>query len=555
MSASSSHTPLLRFVFAQSYAKAIGDTSQPAPAVRVPGLADDAASIPLDWHAAGALGGLAYPPVAPAPAPAPVSARWWHALAALLYGTFGVQRLEPANVYNPHRGYPSARGRFPLHAYLVHEHGALYYDPVGHGLRPVARPAAPNAAPDAASAAAPRQPPGQGLHQDLRQEEVPRGAAIALAGCFGAFPPAYGPLRYALTALEAGHALHNLVLLATALGLAPAVHLAFADQAMLARLGLPPDGSWTPLALVSLGAGLPELVGLRDAAPVSTDEPAAVQAEAVQAEAVQAVERATWLAGPDVAAWHDRAGGVAAAAVSARSGAGPEPLRPARPRQPLPPCPPPPPRSLGEVLYARNAGRATAGLCGRAVSIAAGVLHAAAAALRSLPGDAPFLPGAPGGSGVRVLFAAERIDGLDDGIYELSPDRGDIAPLRPGRCLEAVQAGFTYPPSSTNIRSMNLVWFLAVDYPAVLERRGARGLRLANLEMGWLAQGLCLAAAAEGLFARPVRSFREPVLDDLLGLGATEMIGYQILCGSNRFTDFLFDLRPPITGAHGGQHA
>lgn len=523
MSASSPHTPLLRFVFAQSYAKSIGDTSQPAPAVRVPGLAGDAASIPLDWHAAGVLGGLAYPV---APASAPAGDAWWRALATLLYGAFGVQRLEPANTFNPHRGYPSARSRFPVHAYLVHEGGALCYDPVGHRLRPVAHSRAPDPA--------------------------PRGAAIALAGCFGAFPDAYGPLRYALTVLEAGHALYNLVLLASALGLAPSVHLAFADEALLARLGLPADGSWAPLAVVSLGADRPALHdGRPPAREASHDARAGI-------ESVAEVERATWLAGPGVASWRARTGAAPGPAP------GPVPAQPGPEPRPLPPCSPPRPRSLGEVLYARNAGRAAAGLCGRAAPISAGVLHAAAAALRPLPvasswSSSPFLPSspsppAPSPGGARILLAAERVDGLDNGIYELAPGAAALAAVRRGRCLEAVQAGFSYPPSSANIRSMNLVWFLAVDYPAVLGRWGARGLRLANLEMGWLAQGLGCAAATEDLFARPVRSFREPVLDDLLGLGATEMIGYEILCGSNRFTDFLFDLRPPTIGARGGQH-
>lgn len=494
----SPHAPLLRFIFSQSYAKSIADTGRAAPAIRVPGLAGDEAAIPLDWHAAGSLGALPYPP-APSPAPAPSGEQHRRALAALLHGGLGVLRVEPANPFNPHRGYPSARALFPVHAYLLGGPGALHYDPIGHRLQPVAGGGAP----------------------------AWSGAAIALAGCAGTFPEGYGPLRYALTALEAGHALANLVLLGTALGLAPTVQLAFSDRALLEQLALPRDGSWAPLAIVSLGAALPE-------PPPPPPPPSPPPSPSPSPDDVAEIERATWLDGPDAAAWRTAAGLVRD--PTARS---------AGDTQALPPrSNPDRPRSVGDVLFARNAGRtAGGGLCGRAAPIPADVLHAAAAALRPPPLDLATPGASP--SGVRAFVVAERVAGLPDGIYELAPDRAALAVVRRGRFLDAVQRGFTYAPAAINIRSMNLAWLLAVDYPAVLARWGARGLRLANLELGWLAQGVSCAAAAHGLFARPVRSFREPVLDELLNLGPTEMIGYEILCGSNRFSDFVFDLRPP----------
>lgn len=505
MSISNLSSQLLRFVFAQSYAKSIGDTSKPAPTVYIPGLTDRALSIPLDWNEAGILDRLTYPT---APAAAPIGEQRWKALSALLYGAVGVLRFEPANTFNPHRGYPSARGLFPVHAYLLTEEHALRYDPVGHCLQPV------------------------GQHR--MHAPVPHGMAIALAGCFGTFPEAYGPLRYALTILEAGHALYNLVLLASALGFDPKVHLRFSDEALLARLALPRDGSFSPVAIVSLGAGLPNLV-----APPLPDIPSERLAQP-GADPLTEIERATWLDGA-----HIMLSGTAASEAGGLASRQPVPSS-----RPLPPYQPRAPHSLGEVLYARNAGRGAAGLCGRGVPISVDVLSAAVTALRPPPLDLSSSARSP--SGLRVFVAAERTTGLDDGIYELAPARAELSLVRQGRYLEALQAGFTYPPSAINIRSMNLVWLLAVDYPAVLERYGGRGLRLANLELGWLAQALGCAAAAEGLFARPVRSFREPVLDELLRLGPTEMIGYEVLCGSNRFSDFPFDLRPP-TRVHGEQ--
>jgi hypothetical protein len=493
MTAHGPHARLLRFVYAQSYAKAMADTDRAAPPDRVPGVLDEP-GLPLDWSAAGMLGALPYPAAA-APPPSPGHRR--RALSALLYGGLGVLRAEPSHPFNPHRGYPSARARFPVHGYVLDGARALHYDPVGHRLQPV-RPAG--------------APVG----------DLPAGPdlAIALAGCFGRFAPGYGPLRYALTVLEAGHVLAGLVQLATALGFAPRVELAFCDRALLDRLALPQDGSWAPLAVVALGEARGELPPPPPAPPVAHDE-------------VAELERMTWLDGADVAAWRTAAPAAAA---------------PAGELQPLPPRAGGGLRSLSDVLFARNAGRAAGGLCGRAAPIASDVLHAAAA---QRPPPLDLAASGAGPCGVRAFVIAERVTALPDGIYQLVPDRAAISVVRRGRFLEAAQRGFTYAASSANLRSMNLAWLWAVDYPAVLERRGARGLRLAQLELGWRAHGVCCAAACHGLFARPVRSFRESSFDDLLPLEATEMIGYEVLCGSNRFTDLVFDLRPPPIGAPG----
>jgi hypothetical protein len=144
--------------------------------------------------------------------------------------------------------------------------------------------------------------------------------------------------------------------------------------------------------------------------------------------------------------------------------------------------------------------------------------------------------------GLRVLVALERVDGLADGLYEYLPASDTLEVLRPGRLLMDVQDAFSYPPSSVSVATLNMAWLLCVDYPDIIRRRGPGGFREANLEMGATAQAIGVAVAAWGLFARPCRSYHEANLDPLLGLPASETVGYEVLCGVSRFRDLCLDL-------------
>ncbi len=143
---------------------------------------------------------------------------------------------------------------------------------------------------------------------------------------------------------------------------------------------------------------------------------------------------------------------------------------------------------------------------------------------------------------VRLLVATERVSGLADGLYEAG--RSDLTPLRRGRMLGLAQAAVSYPAiQSVTMASFNAVWFLVVDYPAIVSQHGQAGFRRAQLELGARAQDIGLSLAADGCFARPIRSFHEPVLDDLLGLPPAQQVGYVLLTGRSRCTDLLLDLR------------
>jgi hypothetical protein len=190
-------------------------------------------------------------------------------------------------------------------------------------------------------------------------------------------------------------------------------------------------------------------------------------------------------------------------------------------------------QSVADVLFLRDSGRSPRGL-GLTASmspIPAEVIFRAAASPRSCTGI-----------GVRLLVATERVTGLADGLYEAC--RNDLTPLRRGRLLGPAQAAISYPAvQSVTLASLNAVWFLVVDYPAVVRQHGQVGFRRAQLELGARAQDIGLSLAADGCFARPVRSFHEPVLDDLLGLPPAQQVGYVLLTGRNRCTDLLLDLR------------
>lgn len=199
------------------------------------------------------------------------------------------------------------------------------------------------------------------------------------------------------------------------------------------------------------------------------------------------------------------------------------------------PTPPPPPAglSIADVLFLRNSGRSPHGL-GLTASMApipAEVIFRAAASPRSCSGI-----------GVRLLVATERVTGLADGLYEAC--RNDLTPLRRGRMLGLTQAAVSYPAiQSVTMASFNAVWFLVVDYPAVVRQHGQVGFRRALLELGARAQDIGLSLAADGCFARPIRSFHEPALDDLLSLPPAQQVGYVLLAGRSRYTDLPLDLR------------
>jgi nitroreductase len=89
-----------------------------------------------------------------------------------------------------------------------------------------------------------------------------------------------------------------------------------------------------------------------------------------------------------------------------------------------------------------------------------------------------------------------------------------------------------------------MIWFFSMRPREVISRFGPGGWSAAQYACGWAIQGLGLAAAAAGLYARPVGAFKEIPTQRILGLEPEEMIVLAVVVGTPRHTGgALLDLR------------
>ena len=92
---------------------------------------------------------------------------------------------------------------------------------------------------------------------------------------------------------------------------------------------------------------------------------------------------------------------------------------------------------------------------------------------------------------------------------------------------------------------MNVVWAIIGDLGRAVRGQGPDGYPDTLLTAGAAAQHVCSAAAASGLFCRPVRSFDEPAAEAAMRADAGEDIVYMMLIGRPRALDFCYDLTDP----------
>lgn len=152
-------------------------------------------------------------------------------LGQLLWAAQGV--TDPAL---GHRAAPSAGALYPLEVYVARADGVYHYEPRAHGLRRVV-------------AADEREALG---HAALSQSAVLQAPVVfAVVGYVSRTATKYGSRSERYVSLEAGHATENLLLEATALGLAAVPIGAFDDDGVRVALGLASDA--TPLYLVPVG--------------------------------------------------------------------------------------------------------------------------------------------------------------------------------------------------------------------------------------------------------------------------------------------------------------
>lgn len=408
--------------------------------------------------------------------------RLWYALVA----SFGTQRREPDNPYNDHRGYASPRCLFPV-AVFAGDRGRWQMLDAGRHARVTLADAAPPAGP----------------------------ASIALAGRYTAIPPSYKWLRGSLVNLELGIMLRVLAIGLGLFGLPGWLRLPDGRSAgLLEELGLRPTGEWSLPLTIGIGPdGGRDLPADRIVTAGTGNAGDAALADLVR------VNRAQEFTGP------------------------PAPLGSGIPE--LAACPPDEP-SWAELLWRRNSGRmpgALHGMAGRRRRVPAAALTDALRWLAVPP---------PGGTlgavsaAVTATVVLQDIAGYADGVYRV---RDGAAELATDDVTAAARFEFEYgnplaPGVGCAVRHASMIWFLSVRPRELVASFGDGGWTAAQYACGWATQGLCLAAAAAGLFARPVRAFNEIGTQRILGLAPDDMIVIAVVTGTPRPSGgALLDLR------------
>ena len=332
------------------------------------------------------------------------------------------------------------------------------------------------------------------------------GSTVLLAARYTDLPANYGRLRLAVCEIELGVALRAVCALGEAVGLTARVTVTGRRLARRGRLlAAAGAGHWSmPVALELADAPVQRSVPLDggggDGAGGAAGAGALLRADPGLAELLA-------LRGLRAAAPPPARGGAIRGAPAA-AGAAPRPGAP----------------SWAAVLWARSAGRAPGGRYGMSL----------------VPAPVPAEVLADLLGWYRVPFPDAAVRAVAGAVRTTVVPAGDPV-------LRELEAGFGRPSSPTTdlgLRHAGAVVVQSVDLRALIDRFGPVGWALLQLHCGWSAHGLCLAAAAHGLVARPARSFDEYVIGPALGLDRREVPVFMTVCGRPRGTAPMLDLRP-----------
>ncbi len=431
--------------------------------------------------------------------PDPVTVAPAERLGQLLLLALGLQRREPDNRHNDHRAVASGRAKFPVHVFVQWPDRLAYLDLYRHALID----AGPRTATDP-------------------------GVTLLLAARYADLPSPYGRLRYAVGEAELGVTLRAVATAADVLGVEASATLTGPRcRAAAAELAATGPGVWSAPVLLDL-IGLPTRPALRTLPGAPRPVP-------------DAVDRL--LAGPP-------SDSITESATVSAARLDPPATPPGRARA-LPtsrphPDPDGPGPSWAEVLWTRSAGRVPERLWGFAFQPAP-VPAAALPALLAWAAVPPPLP-IDLADRLRSRVVLRGVTGFADGVYRLDPGTGTLTLQRKdSRVFAAAQAGFGQPPApdtDSGLRHACLALVVSADVDKLLTDLGPVGLSLVNLWCGWTSHGLCLAAAAAGLAARPARSYDEHTLAMVLDLPRGELPVFLTVCGHSRLTGPALDLRP-----------
>jgi SagB-type dehydrogenase family enzyme len=182
-----------------------------------------------------------------------------------------------------------------------------------------------------------------------------------------------------------------------------------------------------------------------------------------------------------------------------------------------------------EETIAQRRSQRDYGTLGLTLSQVSRLLHSAngitdpASGFRAAPSAGALYP-------VNTYVTVARVEGLVAGLYAYDPAGHALGLLREGelsRSLQAVCLG------QGSVGAAAACFVLAGQFERLASRYRGRAERYTLLEVGHIAQNLCLAATALGLGACPIGAFDDPALNDLLGLDAArEPALYVVAVGS-----------------------
>ncbi|MFJ7293532.1 nitroreductase family protein [Streptomyces collinus] len=464
------------------------DAHVPPPPPRPPGPAT-----PLPPGTTDRLAALPYPRL---PAPGPASPT---ALAHALTATFAPLRREPENPYNEHRPYASPRCLFPVHAFVGDGRDWRLLEPTRHTLT------------------------GPGTGAPTR---------IALTGRYTAIPRAYQWFRGSLVAIETGMVLRALSLGLELFGVPATLTPPTAGGPQLLReLGVEHTWEWSLPWLVDVDRPRPSLH--RPTEP----EQQAPEGDPSLRQVIDVNRGSLRGAGP-----HSTGG---SGRVGATSHTQPAPMATA-----VPPALPPSPRTptWSELLWHRHSGRMPRALHGMdsAKCLTPLPTRTLTTALAWLGVPPPHPALAAAFDEVTVTAVVQHIDGHTPGIHRVQDGTAHLLRRDP-TAPAGLEANYGYgltPVNGCGIANAPLTVFFSVRPRELFARFGPAGWSAAQHACGWAVHGLCLAAAAEGLFARPVRAFKEIQTKEVLGLGEDETIVLSAVAGVPRETGgAVLDLR------------
>jgi hypothetical protein len=416
---------------------------------------------------------------------------------------FGLQRREPSNPANDHRAVASVRSKFPVHVLVIGPDGAAgYLDVYLSALVDL----------DVDPAVVEPLRPASG------------GLRIVLAARHTDFPAFYGILRCALADLEVGINARSLTVAAQLFGVPAEVQvggpLLGAARDLLAACG---TGSWSA----------PVIVTLRDLEPMPWSE----LLHGYIADRYDAELDALLEAESAHASLRECAPVIAPRYAEQAS--------PQAPAESIPALPPGTGTDWSRVVWNRSAGRVPRPLTGFSARPATTDRPAVEELLAWVRTPAPAGPLRELGAAVTVHAVIQNTEGLESGCHVA--EGGSLRLVTADATLPArLEAAFGYPLTAANdcgVRHALSLWYFTVDIERLIAEGGAAAWGLLNVWCGWAVHGLSIGAAAQGLFARPARSFDEHHVTALLRLPRQQCPVVMVVVGRARYTEPALDLR------------